>query len=447
MCSSIAQQIENSVENSGSTSSLSQLLITKNKTSFVDASAIEAEAQHLVNDEIDSLSSHLQFVRKLAVIAYVSEDLSTDSLKRCWKLHNESLYISVPIIQMYDAIIRIFAKKNPSIIPNEDYAENFSSRFFHYLEDHFFLAFEELLLLNACGKLLNNSHMLNKACELASYFSLYFDEKAFTLLSAFAPEREYSETDDTYLVYLFSRAFFSNSVVLQELEARLNSFTTSNFHPFFLLLDKLIQTVSVDSENSHSCYHNFYSSDDTLLVKTQFGKNTPMGAFRKKTIEIAAFGPQYLPLDQSSQFGIFHLPSNIATAGSFWTRTSYFHENYTEIGPDWLKVDISAGESIRFSIHSKKFSDDPLFFSFFVKAHEVTIEGQKSLAPATIDNFKGSCSEIRIRDSVSSISFKTNDMQNVEVFPLAGENFFWSSDFLIAYQIKDINKNFICEIF
>jgi hypothetical protein len=174
-----------------------------------------------------------------------------------------------------------------------------------------------------------------------------------------------------------------------------------------------------------------------------------MGYLTKGGLQIVAMGPHYPPLYSEKGFGLFYLSQNTALSSSThyegWSRTTGFEEERASLGADWVRCEVRCDKGYHFSVTRQKVRDDPLYFSFFVVCDSLTVDG-KEIKPLSLDRYCGPAQRIILKKGEDTLHFD-GVSQKVEILPLAGEEFFWGANFMIAFELESNNKKFNSYIF
>ena len=252
--------------------------------------------------------------------------------------------------------------------------------------------------------------------QLAMLWSIAgFSQEASSLAHSISPlidfpflwcrEDEYNEEESELSSVLFRLGNFSSQ---------------KKIPPFFLALAKLFFGFDVPcSVDPFSPQPLFFHSVDTQGALSLLGRGTSLGTFRSKEIEIRAFGPQALPLNDPKQFGI----ERTLGGADGWTNVSALPEVWFEV-----KKFIEIGLNIRFlGITLEK----PLNFSFYIKAPVAQI-GPARFQPKSLNRYKGESAPVIFGDKFQIESMVSTKM---ELIPLAGEGCFWGTEFLLSFEI------------
>ncbi len=204
----------------------------------------------------------------------------------------------------------------------------------------------------------------------------------------------------------------------------------------------------------------FAKKDGPISTISLFGSGcrSTMGLYLYDNGGVVGFGPQHLPLGSCEEFGlstsralfqksasIVEAPDSNEFALSFTARLSAKSERkrYPNIGDSgfsgcWLEANLSIKEE-ELNISCQMQGIEPTsnwVFVFFAKAKSAFVAGSHKLNPRSLDRYKGPPQEMIF--DVGTTFLKLHAIKGVEmmeVIPLAGDDNFWSADFLIAYTL------------
>ena len=203
-----------------------------------------------------------------------------------------------------------------------------------------------------------------------------------------------------------------------------------------------------------------YHKGDLSFACSASGVNTGLGVMHKKGIHITSFGPHYAPLADSNCYGLFR-PSNGSREGfrdltyeskedkvgiKGWTRVvapvndhvSKQSYSLAQGGPEWLYFEVvGEEEEMKVTVRQTRYQPEtPLYFVFFVSAEKGIIEGKAELFPRGLERFQGPIDQIFFEKEGKRIKVKAHFEGEMEVIPLAGDDHFWSADFLLAFPLQ-----------
>jgi len=256
---------------------------------------------------------------------------------------------------------------------------------------------------------------LFELCQLALLWSIAgFSREASSLAHSIFPlldfpflwcrEEEYNEVESNISIALFRKKFSP----------------TSQVPPFFGAINKLFSGFDVPcSVALFSPQTLFFHSTDTQGALSLLGRRTSLGTFRSKDIEVRAFGPQILPLNDPKGFGIERTLSGddgwtqISALPEVWLQVKYFFEN----GLDLRFLGLSV--------------ETPLNFSFYIKAPQAQI-GPSQFLPKSLARYQGMSRPVLFG---KTFQIQSTFSTKMELIPLAGEGCFWGAEFLLSFEI------------
>ncbi|MFT4552118.1 MAG: hypothetical protein ACI9S8_000740 [Chlamydiales bacterium] len=253
---------------------------------------------------------------------------------------------------------------------------------------------------------------------------------------SFLPEKVENE-DLSFLAYVSILSFWIDSLVTTPMPQQFSMQTS--------FCDPHVALIGARSEDSH-------------VACTLLGSNTGLGTFCKDELSVINYGPQLLPLGDCKNFGIERTfrPENESNPEAFFEaredgfilkgsckvamqtgNTSTAHLAVPGHSGIWMDVSqvYSSGElTLEVSPYGLEVNEN-LAFAFYVKGKSCDINGLK-VSPRSLDRYEGTVETIHIRGEHSSIKIEApSPAHSLQVIPLAGDNHFWSADFLLAYSI------------
>ncbi len=164
-------------------------------------------------------------------------------------------------------------------------------------------------------------------------------------------------------------------------------------------------------------------------------KKDGIGSISYKGILIVpSFGPHVLPLGKSDLYGV--APS-ICDEGltvdhtiSMWNRVK--SKDY--YGDHWVHSKISTAETllgIESFIWSDK-KDESLSLIFFIRGESIEIE-DRIYHSGGLERVYAKTTKINVDIKGKTLEIHSKDLLEVEIIPLAGQEFFWNSDFIISF--------------
>ena len=188
--------------------------------------------------------------------------------------------------------------------------------------------------------------------------------------------------------------------------------------------------------------------DGLLRVKTEgFSFNTSLHgkvgigsvSFQDELI-VPSFGPHVLPLGKSDHYG---LKAPLALNGSesdgcvsMWSRVS----SDGSYGTAWIHSNVTCTETLT-RIESfiwKGESEENLSLVFFLRGQQVRIEN-RVYKSGGLERASVETSKLDVEIGSKTMQIILRDPLVVEVIPLAGQEFFWNSDFIISFPFISHN--------
>lgn len=196
-----------------------------------------------------------------------------------------------------------------------------------------------------------------------------------------------------------------------------------------------------------------FTLNDIHLNITCSGFQSGIGNLSKGFVKVVSMGPHLLPLGDGKFFGIHRQPilkqrafkdvetvsSGDSSSFSGWTRVVSLD---SKLSDTWLYVQSRLFNKtcfLNFEVKHQK-EKKAVYMAFFVKAEKATISKSFHLVPGSLDRYLGTAEAVTFYKESSSLKFSTDSKTEMQVIPLAGHNYFWDADFLLAYNIKDEDK-------
>lgn len=176
------------------------------------------------------------------------------------------------------------------------------------------------------------------------------------------------------------------------------------------------------------------------------GFNSGMGAFQKTEVGIVNFGPQIERLDDLSRFGIARScslkekgfsdliwekqPQGVLLKG--WTKA-----HALDLWMEATMAYLDGKLKIKIQFDERKPRDD-LWWVFHVQAQKASISGGPAIDAYTLDRYEGPARAVVFSGEQESLSIEPHAQMpqggRMKVVPLAGGNYFWGAEFLLAYK-------------
>jgi hypothetical protein len=178
---------------------------------------------------------------------------------------------------------------------------------------------------------------------------------------------------------------------------------------------------------------------------TYQGDHTGLGVIDFGQVQIVSMGPHYFPLGEPSRFGIYRKGddfSDIETSLhkiSGWTKFIPCDRSFGS-GATWIYF---AAEKKENEVHVSALfengkGEDPFAFVFFVKADEIQVF-DKRYQKGTLSGYQGMSGPMQLINKEKKVFMQSEVKAPMHITPLAGGEFFWGADFLIAYEIHDLH--------
>ena len=189
--------------------------------------------------------------------------------------------------------------------------------------------------------------------------------------------------------------------------------------------------------------YNLSDSASSLIIDS-FGYRTPWGYFELSDVEVRAFGIGGGPLGEMGQFGTDRMVDLEAedhtlveegerSSLSGWTRlidrSTFAHLNIVKEGAQ-LNLEVRLAEN---DVGQKK------FMQFFVKATHCEIEGEGRYELRSLHKYRGNVKKVTFGQGVV---FEANLGGEMELIPLEGEGHFYGADFMLVYELGELDGLF-----
>jgi hypothetical protein len=189
----------------------------------------------------------------------------------------------------------------------------------------------------------------------------------------------------------------------------------------------------------------FYLENITLTYQ---GDHTGLGRIDFKHISVVSMGPHYFPLGELSRFGIFREGEDLSDVEvsvnkiSGWTKLIAGDRPFGS-GATWIHFSVekeSEKTKVSASFENGK-GEDPFAFVFFIKADSIKLN-EKKIDRGSLISYKGPNSLIECVSGNEKILLHSEIKSPIQIIPLAGGEFFWGADFLLAFEIDDLNQKY-----
>ncbi len=312
------------------------------------------------------------------------------------------------------------------------------------------LALAELgVLWGALGVLEKKRELCTALVKLASWQSHLLDHRGQLLQGIWTKSGHYPELL-AYHSLLFSLAYaLSGEEKFQKCAAAIRPYLkTIEIPELAREISKLLQSRAATPEKVHlspfleeSVLGMAKAAGRTwTAIGSLGGYNTGLGGFHKDEAACITFGPLKRPLDDLAGFGI-ERPCSLSErvfSDVIWEKRhqGFRLKGWTKVFALslWIETEISVqnGE-MKISIQKEEGREwGDLAFAFFVRAEEAEVQGSKIKA-LSLSQFKGNAQRI----SFKGMMIEAGKEQTIEIIPLAGGDFFWGADLLVAFSLED----------
>ena len=325
------------------------------------------------------------------------------------------------------------------------------------------------------GIMLDNRELKVHGCEIAQLISNLFHPKSGAFLPLWIREREYNLSEllsNTYLLFHLASAVCASDL-FSELAASLHGKLTKieaseaeEIPPLSILLAAVIEPSLVDVQgveytegqskllNSLSMHVN--RSSDRLEVMTLTGIGTGLGGIIKGDQAILNFGPGEGHVGNTDTFGVYKQAwsDSLKKEGNTirgWTRlcSPVISEQsrgcltQLEMSRDWMELKaVSKIDSIEIDVRFTLPEEKKRTFLFFIRSNKVSINENFDLLPDSLDRYDGDSCDLVAKGADSEMHIAFDGITQMEVIPLAGRNFYWGADFLIAYRVEESDRKY-----
>ncbi len=179
------------------------------------------------------------------------------------------------------------------------------------------------------------------------------------------------------------------------------------------------------------------------------GDHTGLGSIDLGHTSIVSMGPHYFPLGELTRFGIYRQSDDFSdveersTKISGWTKLIACDRSFGS-GATWINFSAEKKRDeiwLQASFENGK-GEDPFAFVFFVKAEEIKISDKRYVKGA-LTSFQGTQQSVDIISNGDIATLALQFKTPMQIIPLAGGDFFWGADFLIAFEIHDLEKKYL----
>lgn len=181
------------------------------------------------------------------------------------------------------------------------------------------------------------------------------------------------------------------------------------------------------------------------------GAGISLGFLCKASVEIAAMGPLVGELDKTDQFGLYrHV--DIHPSYAFWYHS--VRGQGTRLKPSLSSLyfalkEEEGGISLQTYLegHESQGAQAPTYFTFFVTASALLVEGLHSIERQSVKGFCGPATILElIGEGQERMKWSFSEEVELHIAPLPCKDFFWQTSFLIAYRLENVKRSFKIEI-
>lgn len=194
------------------------------------------------------------------------------------------------------------------------------------------------------------------------------------------------------------------------------------------------------------------SDADATILSLATGCKSGMGMFLYQDAGIVNFGPQALPLGDSSGFGLagkgrsVHFEQTIkGYTFSYTTALAAPSKRVSQGLQDsafsglWVHAthEVSAREMVVKTSFEGVRPLTSTVLSFFGKGQKCVVTGSHGVRRLSLDRYVGPPSSVELRGQQGSVKVEaTQGVSKMEVIPLSGKESFWGADFLVAFTLE-----------
>ena len=218
---------------------------------------------------------------------------------------------------------------------------------------------------------------------------------------------------------------------------------------------KFEKKITLNSSYDPNLCFAYQHENNFSLACTLSGFNTGLGSIHKNEVRIINYGPQKIPLGEIKGFGIRRTSSGDEKTPfrdvSYQKKSDgfYLHGwNRMYNGNGWLetKADYSNESfNLRVRLEKNELKHETLFV-FFVKCREISVFGENPFFPSSLSRYSGPSKPVHLKGDQEVIKIEPMQTDAMQVIPLAGEDHFWTADFLISFSLSGSKKSYAWKI-
>ena len=181
---------------------------------------------------------------------------------------------------------------------------------------------------------------------------------------------------------------------------------------------------------------------------TYQGDHTGLGSIDFGSLAIVSMGPHYFPLGELSRFGIYREGPDFSDVEesfnriSGWSKLIAGDRSYGS-GATWIQFNAEKNQNeikLKAAFENGK-GEDPFAFVFFVKSEEIKVAEKKYLK-GSLASYQGITSSIELACGNEKVVLTPQFKGPIQIIPLAGGDYFWGADFLIAFEIHELDQKY-----
>ncbi len=178
------------------------------------------------------------------------------------------------------------------------------------------------------------------------------------------------------------------------------------------------------------------------------GDHTGLGSIQFDAVSVVSMGPHYFPLGELSRFGIYREGDDFSDVEerrnsiSGWTKLIAGDRSFGS-GATWLHFGVEKDLNeikLKAAFENGK-GEDPFAFVFFVKAQEIKVS-EKRYLKGSLTTYQGTNAPLELFSGEEKVLLVPQFKGPIQIIPLAGGEFFWGADFLIAYEIHELDHKY-----
>lgn len=272
-----------------------------------------------------------------------------------------------------------------------------------------------------------------------SFCRSWYDHNDMPLLPIWSEEKNYSSFDILCCYFLFFLTLEKYTIIDEKKDKLLDLLSekqpTQNLI-FYLFIEETIHRIDeiedrpvMDGKRNEGLVHHFTNS---TFFATAYGKKSSLGMAIGNKVEVSAFGPQSLPLDDSNGFGVY-TPYFLKNKAIVMEKKSdgFFLDGWISLAQKkkWGKFSIqSLGNCLDISFSF--FDPKNCGFAFYIKAKFCDLFDKRYQSNHLCHETK-EVKEIFFGEEDEKLKIQFNKDVLIEVITLPGKSFFWEANFLL----------------